>query len=335
MGKSNTHKFREEWRGAAVTKLRPSFEDVALPLPPKIRVSVGLPAGGVASTARGQTWDASASSGGYYEIFIRPELADVATVLTQLVAQLISTAVPPTAIGFSSDYKAAMTLVGLAGKPGAPYASGPLQTRLNGFAEALGPYPHDAIDTKSHAKPKVLNAKKKEKTRLLSAKCSVCGYKVWLARSTADIGLPACPADGIVLVMQDAEPATMKSETNQLQADLPGINIPIAVPEAYLTMRTEPEPSEPAMTVPSATEDLADQRDETKLWTVKFKDAPSKETKLLLKQHGAYYDGKDMCWHGERLVTDLLRNAVEQEDGILTWDDHQSRSTEGGLFPGN
>ena len=116
MAKSNVLKFRDEWLINAITKLRPSFDDVNLPLPPKIRASTGLPAGGVSSTARGQTWDAGASRGGYYEIFIRPELADDMVVLTQLVAQLISTVVPPVAIGFSPEYKSAMSLVGLAGK---------------------------------------------------------------------------------------------------------------------------------------------------------------------------------------------------------------------------
>ena len=168
---------REQWLQIAAVRLARSVRAVGNVEPPEnIRFSVGFPKrkrgrGAHAPGAGLYSLHMSGeSTGGMRECFISPAVpAD--TVGAVLMAALIEAGQGRAA---SADDMAAAARAALAGMP---------------------PYPHDAM-TETRA---LYSA---QGSRMLKAACPACGYTVRITRKWANVGLPACPADGAALVLE-------------------------------------------------------------------------------------------------------------------------------------
>jgi hypothetical protein len=177
---------RERWLERGVEELRPVFAEAGVPLPERVRVSVGFPSrGGVGSRKRtiGQCWPKAAADDGVGQIFISPLLAEPVHVLDVLAHEALHAAVG-TACGHRGAFVRGCKAIGLTnGKPTQASAGPELRARLEAIAESLGPYPHAALKAKGRVK--------KQTTRMLKASCA-CGYIIRLSRTWAERGLPTC-----------------------------------------------------------------------------------------------------------------------------------------------
>lgn len=210
----NKHDTREGWLRAATDGLRDHFERCGLPLPERIRFSIGFTSSGRKSKRVGELWHAATSADGTFELFIRADLDDPLQILGVLMHQLVHAVVPPEA-GHGKPFRDAALKLGMDGKM-REAAPGPLlQARLAQLAESLGPLPHarlaielgrDGEDEKRKKKregKRAVGEGKKQGTRMLKAQCSDddCGYTVRLAMKWIDkIGAPHCPKHGVMQV---------------------------------------------------------------------------------------------------------------------------------------
>ena len=184
---------REEYLNSAANLMAPWFNDQGHPLP-KVRVSVGIPAGGKGGKFKriGECWSPLASADATTEVFICPSQSDAVEVLAILVHELVHAAVG-LKHGHKGPFKRLAIALGLEGKMTATTAGAELTERLNGIVSQLGSYPHAALNT-------ALSGRKKQSTRMIKLKCHDCG---WSCRTTANhiaAGLPTCHCGGSINV---------------------------------------------------------------------------------------------------------------------------------------
>src|SRR5262249_11715716 len=160
---------REEWLGALVDALRPTFAELGYPLPERIRVACGWPSkSALSSKAKriGEAWSAKCSADGAHETFLSPCLADPVEGGAVLVHELVHHAV-----GVEHGHKGPFTrcakAIGLVGPMRATTAGPELTRRLHALAESIGEYPHGALVAG--------NGRKKQTTRMLKVTCDECG----------------------------------------------------------------------------------------------------------------------------------------------------------------
>jgi len=194
MSNTPTPNTREQWLSKAVSFLdNHLFQPKHLPLPSKIRVSVGWPGGRAdRSKAVGQHWKPTASSDQHHEIFISPKIASdsleiLSTLVHELVHAQVYTEYPNE--GHGKIFKRVCDQVGLVGE--AKYATAGSSLREGLLAEFIGLYgrcPSGSID---------YSTRKKDTTRLIKAECNACGYVIRTSRKwIEDIGLPICKCGG-------------------------------------------------------------------------------------------------------------------------------------------
>jgi len=132
----------------------------------------------------GECWSFECSEGQVTEIFMSPRYSDALLVAGTLVHELIHAA-----IGVDKkhgvEFRKAMKLVGLKGKPTATEADDQLREHLKALIEKIGPYPHSRLTPKMKLK--------KEGTRLKKVACEKCGYTVRVTAKWIEVGLPVCP----------------------------------------------------------------------------------------------------------------------------------------------
>lgn len=197
---------RELWLEDAIEALRPRFEEVGLPLPERIHVSVGFGYGArrESATILGQCWARSASADGINHVFISPEVGDTARVLDILLHELIHAA-DDLQSGHKGRFAEAATRLGLEGKMTATTASVELAAEFMCLAETLGEYPHGAlttaqvpvktpVDPSGNPVPRVHSGPRKQGTRMLKLTCPCCGYTVRTTQKWIEVGMPRCPA---------------------------------------------------------------------------------------------------------------------------------------------
>ena len=204
---------REAWLIRAIEAMRPRFEEVGMPLPEKIHVSVGFGFGSRAESKHilGQTWARAASADGVNHVFISPELGDTLNVLETLVHELIHVA-DDCQNGHKGAFAEAATRLGLEGPMTATKASITLAAELLTLAEALGEYPHGALEAatalrrptpgpaapESPRNPRLHSGPKTQTTRMLKVVCPdpACPCGGYTVRTTAKwlvVGAPSCP----------------------------------------------------------------------------------------------------------------------------------------------
>lgn len=177
---------REEWLTECIQQLRPEFEQLAHPLPKKIRASCSWPSkSGLANKKRriGEAWSANNSADQSCEVFISPVLKDPLEVAATLVHELVHCAVGVEK-GHKGMFPRLARALGLEGKMTATTAGEGLKVHLQQITDAIGPYPHAKL---THS-----NAPKKQSCRLLKVVCE-CGCVVRMTRKWLDeVGPPTC-----------------------------------------------------------------------------------------------------------------------------------------------
>ncbi len=173
---------REQWLTKVAKRLEPLFRKIDAKLPP-YRVSCSWPSKGVLAGAIGQCWSPEASADNTTEMMLSMSIADPIRVAETLVHEMVHAAV-----GVEHGHKAAFRkvalAVGLEGKMTATHAGEDLIAHLNEISEKVGKYPHSPLDG---------STEKKQKTNLLKAECSECGYLVRVTQKWVDVATPICP----------------------------------------------------------------------------------------------------------------------------------------------
>jgi SprT-like family len=200
---------REGWLHAAIEAFRPRFEEIGLPLPEKIHVSVGFSYGAKAESKSvlGECWARRASADDVNQIFISPMASDPAAMLATLLHELIHAA-DDVAHGHKGAFAEAAVRLGLEGKMTATYAGLALAAELIVMAEALGEFPHAALNPIPRTvpvsvppgedapapEPPIKAGPGKQGTRMIKLTAGdCCGYTVRTTRKWLDEGLPQCP----------------------------------------------------------------------------------------------------------------------------------------------
>jgi hypothetical protein len=184
---------REQWLNECIQRLRPEFEQLACPLPEKIRASCSWPSkSGLANKKRrvGEAWSAKNSADQSCEVFISPVLKDPLEVSATLVHELVHCAVGVEE-GHKGRFAKLAKAIGMEGKMTATHAGEALTAKLREMTASIGPYPHAEL-TQS-------NAPKKQGCRLLKVACE-CGCVVRMTRKWLDeVGPPTCGCGGAMV----------------------------------------------------------------------------------------------------------------------------------------
>jgi len=200
------HETREAWLAAFVAAARPTFAELATPIPEKVRVSVGWPSAGNKSNTVGECWSDTVSADGHFEIFIIPREGDAVEICDTLTHELCHAAV-----GLKEKHNRVFgkcaNAVGLTGKlTGCAGRGNPLwESWALPLIEALGPFPGAAIQDRRPAAPGSSNPTRvrpdgvssrppAQTNRHLKLECDKCGCIVRTTKKTLDRidGNPIC-----------------------------------------------------------------------------------------------------------------------------------------------
>lgn len=175
---------REEWLGVAAAEIAPHFEAHGFKLPAKLRFSCSWPAGSRGSKkVLGQCVAPERSQDGHTEIYIVPTVDEPKLALGVLIHELVHAAVG-VRHGHKRPFAAACAKLGLVGKATEALPGPALDGELARVLEAVGAYPHAAVN---------LDGAKKQGTRMLKAVCPETGYTVRLSKKWAAVGMPISP----------------------------------------------------------------------------------------------------------------------------------------------
>lgn len=186
------YETREEWLQACIDLFRPAFKAAGEPLRDTIRASCAFPRRS-RGRAIGQHWPTTYSADKHHEIFISPVLAEPLRVADVLAHELVHT--------HHSNHNAKTfgklaRALHLEGKLTATHGGEAFKTAFGAGIEALGEYPHGAMNERS--KPTG-----GQSTRLLKCECKACGYIARVTRKWIDAaGAPVCPSDEQPLEVQ-------------------------------------------------------------------------------------------------------------------------------------
>jgi hypothetical protein len=168
---------REQWLNAFTDRARPQFKKAGVPLPKKVRCSIGFPSAGSRSLVIGECWQIDATDDKVHEIFIRPSLqSDSARVADVLTHELCHAALPA-GTKHGKEFKALATALGLTGKMRATVAGPEWHKWADPILKELGPLPGAKLGERETLK----GGKKKQTTRMLKLTCDECG---WSCRTT-------------------------------------------------------------------------------------------------------------------------------------------------------
>jgi hypothetical protein len=179
--------LRQEWLEAATVELRTLFADKGHEVPENVRISIGWPKGGKATTI-GQCFYAEGSSDKHNEIFISPVLRDTLQIVATLAHELVH-AIAGKDAGHKAPFKRIAVAIGLEGKMTETTAGAGFVEWFEPVRERIGEYPGGSL---------VPTGRKKQTTRMIKCSCEGCGYTVrttqkWLE----DAGAPICPTDAV------------------------------------------------------------------------------------------------------------------------------------------
>jgi hypothetical protein len=177
-------KTREQWLHEAIDLLSGSFDAIGVTLPTEIHVSVGLPNGkgsGKGNHTIGECWPTKRSEDGKNHVFICPTVSDPVEVLNILCHELIHVS-DDCVSGHRGHFVRVMKDLGLDGKATAT-TPGEMETVFTLISEALGPFPHAALNVK----------KPKQVPTTIRAECPACGWNCRVSHKWASVGLPKCP----------------------------------------------------------------------------------------------------------------------------------------------
>lgn len=200
--------LREAWLRRVAAGLAPRFTALGAPLPERCRIAIGFTSNGSRGRRIGECWSQAASADGHFEIFIRPDLAELATAgMDRLVAAILAHELVHAAVGIDAghgpQFRRVAKGLGLVGKMTATVAGPAFDAAIAPILEAAGPLPHAALNTRLVVDPgtgdggRVTTAPRKQPPRMVRCVCDTCGYTVRTARHWLKTkGPPLCPTDG-------------------------------------------------------------------------------------------------------------------------------------------
>lgn len=222
---------REEWLRQAVAIFRPRFVEVGLPLPERVRVSVGFGSTGARqenAVVLGVCYARQCSADGVNEIFISPEDADTASILFTLLHELVHAA-DDNYSGHRGRFAEVATRLGMEGKMTSGHPGITLAAELMTIAETLGEWPGAAMKVPTHksapvpvgpdGRPvRVHSGAGVQTSRMLKHSCQevgceAYGYTVRMARTWVETwGAPTCPGS------ESGRPAERRAAAHRLTA---------------------------------------------------------------------------------------------------------------------
>lgn len=192
------HATREDWLTDATNQLRPIFDLIGKPLPSRIRVTAGHPLNFKRNRRLGDCHAAGDSADRSIEICVSPTIAKPLAVFTVLLSQLCRATAG--ALSYGTAYESIATEVGLVPTntdtldKWKTCKGNPQFTTLYGdMIVGLGEYPHAPLGVADS---------RTQSTRMLKAFCLECGYTVRLTSKWAALGLPTCPLDSNVFILE-------------------------------------------------------------------------------------------------------------------------------------
>lgn len=205
--KSNRFINRELWLTAAMAGLNTYvFKPAGYVVPENTRISCSWPSrGGMArkKIVLSQSWDALCSTDGSFEIFISPRIDDPEKLLAILAENLIAVVVG-IKHGRRKPFKDCALAIGLEGPMRTPVAGETFKRSVAPILEALGPYPHGAVNPLDgiardpsgnpidNGDP-LTTGDKPQKGRLIKLQCPKCDLTLRLARKWIDGKRLSCP----------------------------------------------------------------------------------------------------------------------------------------------
>lgn len=190
------HTTRESWLTAAVELLS---NDLFAPhgfTVPTVRVSVGWPHRGQASTI-GQCFPGHMAADKVGQIFISPKLGDDLRVLDVLAHEMVHAINHAEGKnGHGKDFSVIAKKIGLTGKMTATVAGDDLQVALAVISAQLGPYPHSALIASNAPQGPSRSGK------AIKLECSNGDdYIVSISKSRLEnLGAPKCPCHDLEMV---------------------------------------------------------------------------------------------------------------------------------------
>lgn len=200
------YETREAWLNAFVTAARPTFAELAAPIPEKVRVTIGWASAGNKSNVVGECWCDSVSADNHFEIFITPREGDAVEICDTLTHELCHAAV-----GLDQKHNRVFgkcaNAVGLVGKLTACGGRGnPLwEDWALPIIDALGPFPGAALQDRIPSpvaggapikiRPDGVSSRPPAQTnRHLKLTCDACGIIVRTTKSVIERidGGPIC-----------------------------------------------------------------------------------------------------------------------------------------------
>lgn len=171
---------REQWLNQLIDLSRLYHTKAGVPIPEKVRASIGFPSQGQRSNVVGQCWQPEASSDGAVEIFIRPNLiATAEDIFGVLTHELIHAA---GVRGHGADFRRPATALGLTGKMTATEVSDEWRAWALPILEIVGPYPGAEL----YGSVMVVGGPKPQKNRQLKLQCDTCGFTCRASRGMID-----------------------------------------------------------------------------------------------------------------------------------------------------
>jgi hypothetical protein len=194
------HETREAWLNYVATRMTPIFQQLAAPLPARLRIAIGFTSSGRRSKRIGECWDNQCSEDGYFEIFIRPDLGESKDLLPMQVAGILGHELVHAAVGIAAghgrEFRRVAKGIGLVGPMAATTAGPEFEKAAQPILEAAGPLPHGRLRLTAGANSHS-GRRKPQYSRQIKCACTNCGYMVhttdkWLKLA----GAPLCPNHG-------------------------------------------------------------------------------------------------------------------------------------------
>src|SRR5260370_33005008 len=96
------HETREAWLTDVAHRMAPIFQQLAAPLPARLRIAIGFTSGGQRSKRIGECWDNQCSEDRYFAIFIRPDLGESRDLMPMQVAEILGHELVHAAVGMAA-----------------------------------------------------------------------------------------------------------------------------------------------------------------------------------------------------------------------------------------
>src|SRR6266849_6894391 len=142
------HETREPWLNVT-HRMAPIFQQLAAPLPARLRIAIGFTSTGRRSKRIGECWDNQFSEDRYFEISIRPYLGESKDLMTMPVAAILGHELVHAAVGIPAghgkEFRRVAKGIGLAGRMAATTAGPEFERTIGPILEAAGPLPHGRL----------------------------------------------------------------------------------------------------------------------------------------------------------------------------------------------